>query len=199
LNGQTGNTIHPIYIIVYLPLDLLSSYSFIHEPEDLPVYPEYTGQLDTCKSPPTLPLTLIQYPFEEGLEGTVRDGLYYPDRILSYILIISIKRVRLAIREQKIVDKKRIRYPPIEISLDHIQEEKTTITIVLIFILRFVRVILLVEVILWRIGILLYSEPLQIWQVCIVISVDICINVRRLGLSVGLLLLIPCVKAALNV
>jgi hypothetical protein len=48
-------------------------------------------------------------------------------------------------------------------------------------------------------GVLLSSEPLQIWQVCLVVSVDMSINVRRLGLSVGFLLLIPCVKAALDV
>jgi hypothetical protein len=86
-----------------------------------------------------------------------------------------------------------------EISLDHIQEEETTIAIVLIFILGFVGVVLLVEVILWRVGVPLSSEPLQIWQICLVVSIHISINVRRLGLSVGLLLLIPCVKAALDV
>jgi hypothetical protein len=86
-----------------------------------------------------------------------------------------------------------------EISLDHIQEEETAIAIVLIFILGFVGVILLVEVVLWRVGVLLSSEPVQIWQVCLVVSIHISINVRRLGLSVGLLLLIPCVKAALDV
>jgi hypothetical protein len=43
------------------------------------------------------------------------------------------------------------------------------------------------------------SEPLQIWQVCLVISIDIGIDVRRLGLGVGLLLLIPYIKAALDV
>jgi hypothetical protein len=86
-----------------------------------------------------------------------------------------------------------------EISLDHIQEEETAIAVVLLFILGFVGVVLLVEVVLWRVGVPLSSEPLQIWQVCLVVSVDIGINIRRLGLSVGLLLLIPCVKAALDV
>ncbi len=43
------------------------------------------------------------------------------------------------------------------------------------------------------------SELLQIWQLCLVVSVDIGINVRRLSLSVGLLLLIPYIKAALDV
>ena len=86
-----------------------------------------------------------------------------------------------------------------EISLDHIQEEEAAIAIVLIFILGFVGVILLVEVVLWRVGVPLSSEPLQIWQICLVVTVDIGINVRQLSLSVGLLLLIPYVKAALDV
>ena len=44
--------------------------------------------------------------------------------------------------------------------------------------------------------ILLSSDPCQI---CLVVSVDIGIDVRRLGLGVGLLPLIPCIKAALDV
>ena len=86
-----------------------------------------------------------------------------------------------------------------EISLNHIQEEETAIAVVLIFILGFVGVVLLVEVVLWRVGVPLSSEPLQIWQICLVVTVDIGINVRQLGLNVGLLLLIPYVKAALDV
>ena len=49
-------------------------------------------------------------------------------------------------------------------SLDHIQEEETAIAVVLFFILGFVGVILLVEVILWLVGVSLSSEPSQIWQ-----------------------------------
>jgi hypothetical protein len=86
-----------------------------------------------------------------------------------------------------------------EISLDHIQEKEAAIAIVLIFILGFVGVILLVKVVLWRLGVLLSSEPLQIWQVYLVVSIHIGINVGRLSLSVGPLLLISCVKAALDV
>jgi hypothetical protein len=37
------------------------------------------------------------------------------------------------------------------------------------------------------------------WQICLAVSVDIGINVRRLGLGVGLLPLILCIKAALDV
>jgi hypothetical protein len=55
--------------------------------------------------------------------------------------------------------------------------EESTGFIILIFILRFVRVILLLEVVLWREGVLLSSDLLQIWQVCVVVSVDISINV----------------------
>jgi hypothetical protein len=87
-----------MYIAVYLPLDLLSIRSFVHEPEDLPVRPERAGRLDAYKPPPTLPLTLIQHLFKEGLKGTARDGLHHPGRILLYILTIPVKRVRLAIQ-----------------------------------------------------------------------------------------------------
>ena len=87
-----------MHVTVYLPLDLLSSRSFVHEPEDLLVYPKRASRLDAGKPPPTLPLTLIQHLFEEGLEGTARDGLHCPGRILSYILAIPVKRVKLAIR-----------------------------------------------------------------------------------------------------
>ena len=86
-----------------------------------------------------------------------------------------------------------------EISLNYIQEEDTAIAVVLIFILGFVGIVLLVEVVLWRVGVPLSSEPLQIWQICLVVTVDIGINVRQLGLSVGLLLLIPYIKAALDI
>ena len=46
------------------------------------------------------------------------------------------------------VNKKRMGYLLIEISLNYIQEEETAIAIILIFIFRFVKVILLVEVVL---------------------------------------------------
>ena len=98
LSGQTGNTTYPMHVTVHLPLDLLSIRLFVYEPEDLPVCPEGAGRLDAGKPPPTLPLTLIQYPFEEGFEGAARDGLHQPGRILSYIFAIPSKRVRSAIR-----------------------------------------------------------------------------------------------------
>jgi len=80
-----------MHVTVHLPLDLLSIRLFVHEPEDLPVCPERTGRLDAGKPPPTLPLTLIQHPFEEGFEGTARDGLHHPGRILSYIFAVPRK------------------------------------------------------------------------------------------------------------
>jgi hypothetical protein len=86
-----------MYMTVYLPLDLLSGRSFVHEPEDFLVCPERAGRLDACEPPPTLPLPLIQHLFKEGLEGTARDGLHYLGRILLYILAIPVKRVGLAI------------------------------------------------------------------------------------------------------
>jgi hypothetical protein len=82
---------------VYLLFDLLSSRLFIYKPEDFLVYPERASQLDAYKPPPTLPLTLIQHLFKEGLKGIARDGLYHLGRILLYILAIPIKRIRLAV------------------------------------------------------------------------------------------------------
>jgi hypothetical protein len=88
-----------------------------------------------------------------------------------------------------------------ELVLDHVEEEDTTIAIVLIFILRLVGVVLLIEVVLWRVGVVLSSDPLQIWQIFLVVvtSFDIGIGVRRLGVGVGLHLLILYVEAALDV
>jgi hypothetical protein len=56
----------------------------------------------------------------------------------------------------------RIGYIPIELVIDHVQEEETTIAVVLIFILGFIGVVLLIEVVLWRVGVLLSSDLLQI-------------------------------------
>ena len=97
-----------MHVTVHLPLDLLSIRLFVYEPEDLPVCPECAGRLDARKPPPTLPLTLVQHPFEKGLEGTARDGLHHLGRILSYILAIPVKSVRSAIQWQKMAGKKRI-------------------------------------------------------------------------------------------
>jgi len=67
-----------------------------------------------------------------------------------------------------------------ELSLDHVEEEETTIAIVLLFILGFVGVVLLIEVVLWRVGVLLSSDPRQI---CLV---NIGIDVHRHGVSIVL-------------
>jgi hypothetical protein len=83
--------------MVYLPFNLLSSCSFVYKLEDFLVYSKRTSRLDTCKPLPTLLLTLIQYLFKEGLKGIARDGLYYLGRILSYILVIPVKSIKLAV------------------------------------------------------------------------------------------------------
>lgn len=49
-----------------------------------------------------------------------------------------------------------------ELALDHVQEEDPTIAIVLVFILGFVGVVLLIEVVPWRVGVVLSSDPRQI-------------------------------------
>jgi hypothetical protein len=64
-----------------------------------------------------------------------------------------------------------------ELCLDHVKEEVTGIVIVLIFILGFVAVVLLIEVVLWRVSVVLFSNSRQI---CPVASFDIDIIVRSL-------------------
>jgi hypothetical protein len=83
-----------------------------------------------------------------------------------------------------------------ELTLNYTQEEEATIAIVLIFILGSVRVILLIEVVLWRESVLLSSGPCKI---CLVVPIDIGINVCQLSLRLTILVLIPCIKAALGV
>jgi hypothetical protein len=89
-----------------------------------------------------------------------------------------------------------------ELRLDHVEEEDTIIAIVLVFILGFVGVILLIEVVLWQVGVVLSSDLRQICQICLICLIapfDIGINVRRLGIGVGLLLLILYIETALDV
>lgn len=104
----------------------------------------------------------------------------------------------------------RSTYIPIELVLDHIEKEHTTIAIVLIFILRFVGVVLLIEVVLWRVGVVLSSDPRQ---VCLITSVDIVdikinasfdivdigISVCWFGVGVSFFLLVLYIEAALDV
>ena len=87
-----------MHITVYLPVDLLPSLLFVHEPEVLLVCPVCAGRLDVCKPPPTLPPTLIQHPFEEGLKSAARDSLHHLGRILSYIFAVPLERVRSTIQ-----------------------------------------------------------------------------------------------------
>jgi len=176
-----------MHITVYLSLDLLPSCLFVHEPEDLPVCPECAGRLNSCKPPPTLPPTLIQYPFEEGLESAARDSLHHLGRILSYIFTVPLERVRLIIHQQKTVDEKRIGYTPIELVFDHIEEVSSTIFIVFIFILRFIGVILLIEVVLWRVGVVLSCDPRQICLVTSIHIVDTGINATFDIVNIGII------------
>ena len=150
-----------MYITVQLPPDLPPRRSFIHEPKDLPVCPERVSRFDTGQPPLTLPLTLIQHPFEEGLEGTARDSLYHLGRILSYVLAVPVtesdQRFDGRIRQAK----GEIGYTTMELALDHVKEEEATIAVVLIFILGFVGVVLLIKVVLWRVGVHLSGDPRQ--------------------------------------
>jgi hypothetical protein len=165
-----------MYFTVDLALNLLTSRPFVYELEDLPAHPEGVGRLDACKPPPTLPSTLIR--------RIIKEGLHHLGRILSYIFTVPLARVRSAIRRQKGI-RMRVGYMPTELSLDHVKEVETIFSIVLIFILGFVGVILLTEVVLWHMRVVLSSDP---HQICLVASVDSVINVRQLGLDVGLLL-----------
>ncbi len=87
-----------MHVTIQPTINLLSSLSFVHEPKDLPVCPNSTRILDAGQPPPILPLTLIQHPFKEGLEGAERDSLYQLGRIFLYIFAVPIERVRSAIQ-----------------------------------------------------------------------------------------------------
>ena len=71
-----------------------------------------------------------------------------------------------------------------ELSLNHLEEEESTIAVVFIFIFGFVGVVLLIEVILWQVSVLLFSD---LRQICFAIFVNIGINVHRHGASMILL------------
>lgn len=92
--GKQKSGTHLVYMTAYLSSDFPPSRSFVHKLEDFPLYAQCAGRLDTSKPSPTLPLILISHPFKEGLKGTARDSLHYPDRILSYIFAVPMKRVR---------------------------------------------------------------------------------------------------------
>jgi hypothetical protein len=66
-----------MHITVYLLFDLLPSRLFVHKLEDLLVCPKCASRLDACKPSPTLPLTLIQHLFNEGLESAAKDILHH--------------------------------------------------------------------------------------------------------------------------
>jgi hypothetical protein len=82
------------------------------------------------------------------------------------------------------------------LTLNHTQEEEATIAIVIIFVLGFIRVVLLIEVVLWWEGILRSSG---LCKICLVVLMNIGINIRQLSLRLTLLVLIACIKATLGV
>jgi hypothetical protein len=96
-----------------------------------------------------------------------------------------------------------------ELVLDYVEKEDTTIAMALIFILKFVGVVFLIEAVLWRVGIILSSDPRQIFLITSIDIdasinssfdiVDIGINVRWLSVGVGLLLAVLCIEATFGV
>jgi hypothetical protein len=96
-----------------------------------------------------------------------------------------------------------------ELVLDYVEKEDTTIAMALIFILKFVGVVFLIEAVLWRVGIILSSDPRQIFLITSIDIdasinssfdiVDTGINVRWLSVGVGLLLAVLCIEATFGV
>ena len=84
-------------------------------------------------------------------------------------------------------DEKRIGYTPIELVLDHVEEVGSTIFIVFIFILRFAGVVLLIEVVLWRVGVVLSCDPRQICLVTSIHIVDTGINATFDIVNIGII------------
>ena len=78
--------------------------------------------------------------------------------------------------------------------LDEIQEEAAVVTIILVYVLRLVELILLIEVVFWQVIFVLVKKPRY---VCPAISLDIHINIGRIGIRVTLLIL--SVEAALDI
>jgi hypothetical protein len=82
-----------------------------------------------------------------------------------------------------------------ELCLNHIEEDDTIVAMVLIFILG-VEVIPLTKVVLWRVGVVISSDPTQIG---LATSVAIGVNVYWFVIGISPLLLILYNEAALNV
>src|SRR4051794_58819 len=78
--------------------------------------------------------------------------------------------------------------------LDEIQEEAAVVAIILVYVLRLIELILLIEVVFWWVIFVLIKKPRY---VCPAISLDIRINIRRIGIRVTLLIL--GVEAALDI
>jgi hypothetical protein len=82
-----------------------------------------------------------------------------------------------------------------ELCLNHIEEDDTIVAMVLIFILG-VEVIPLTKVVLWRVGVVISSDPPQIG---LATSVAIGVNVYWFVIGISPLFLILYNEAALNV
>jgi hypothetical protein len=65
--------------------------------------------------------------------------------------------------------------------LNKIEEDGTVVTIVLVHELGLVKLILLIQVVFWQVVFVLFEEPRY---VCLVISLDIGINICRIGIGV---------------
>src|SRR3954453_17379742 len=78
--------------------------------------------------------------------------------------------------------------------LDEIQEEAAVVAIILVHVLGLIELILLIEVVFWRVIFVLVEKPRY---VCPAISLEIRINIRQIGIRVTLLVL--GVEAAPNI
>ena len=76
--------------------------------------------------------------------------------------------------------------------LDPVEEQDTTVCVILIFIIELVKVLFLIEVVFWRIVLVLFGNPRY---VCLVLSFDISVHVRRIRIGVALPRLILRIKA----
>jgi hypothetical protein len=76
--GQTRSATHPMHVTVHLPLNLLPSRPFVHEPENLPVCPERASRLNAC--------SLLPYRGPEGSRchaGCKRTFAYYKEYLIT--------------------------------------------------------------------------------------------------------------------
>jgi hypothetical protein len=79
--------------------------------------------------------------------------------------------------------------------LDPVEEEDTIVFVVLVCILELVKLLFSIEVVFWRVVLVFFDHPRYI---CLVLSFNICVDVRRISIRVGLPYLILCIEAALE-